>query len=88
MAFGPNDTLSDHEKNQLDAFLTQGMKILQEVDDLKGALSDLSKKLAEDLNCKPKVLNKALRAAFKQSLEADKEEMNAVEEVLVATGRA
>lgn len=88
MALGPNDTISDHEKKQLDDFIVAGMKQLQEIEDIKESLKDLTKNLAEEFNCKPKVLSKVLRAAFKQTLEADKEEMEQVESALAATGRA
>ncbi len=83
-----NETISDHEKNRLKAFLDDGLKVLLEIDDLKGGLRDLTKTIAEELNVEAKVLTKALRCEFKQTLANDKEVMDVVEEILVVTGRA
>ena len=81
-------TLTSAEQKRLDDFITQGLNITQEVDDLKGALKDLAKTVGDELNVKPKVLMKALRAAYKQTLADDKEVIADVEEILVLTKRA
>lgn len=83
-----NQTISDHEKLKIKQFMDQGLKIILEVEDLKGALTDLAKTLGEELNIKHALLMKALRAAHKQTLEDDKEALDTVEELLVLTGRA
>jgi DNA-binding SARP family transcriptional activator len=85
---GPNDTISDHEKKRIEEFMKAGLTQLQEIDDIKSSLSDLAKALAEELGVKPAVLNKALKTAFKQTLEGDKEQLSQVEEILAVTGRA
>jgi hypothetical protein len=82
------DTLSNADKTKLQQFMDQGLNVLQEITDLRDGLKDTAKNLAEELGTKPAVLNKALRAAFKSTLEDQKEELDAVESVLISTGRA
>lgn len=82
------DALNNHDKTKLNQFMDQGLAVLQEIADLRDGLRDTAKNLAEELGVKPKVLNNALRAAFKSTLEDQKEELDQVESVLVNTGRA
>lgn len=81
------DTLSNEEKTKVKNLIDQGMKVLQEVEDLKGGLKDTVKAVAEELDIKPAVLNKAITAAFKANIDAAKEEVEDVEEILVVAGR-
>lgn len=83
-----NETISDSEKNKIKKFIDESLRIFQEVEDLKGGLSDLGKVLAEELGIKPGQLMSAARAAHKQSLEDAKENMDVIEELLIAAGRA
>ncbi len=81
-------TISETETTKLKAFINEALSTFQEVEDRKGALSDLGKVLAEELGIKPALLMRAARAAYKQSLEDDKEAFDTIEEILVAVGRA
>lgn len=81
------ETLSNEEKTKVKNLIDQGMKVLQEVDDLKGGLKDTVKAVAEELDIKPAILNKAITAAFKANIDAAKEEVDDVEEILVVAGR-
>ena len=83
-----NQTISDTEKQKIKRFIDESSRVFQEVEDLKGGLTDLGKTLAEELGIKPALLMKAARAAYKQSLEDDKENFETVEELLIAAGRA
>lgn len=76
------DNLSITDQTKVREFVDKGVALLQEIDDLKGGLSDLAKNLAEEVGTKPKVLMKALRAQFKTTLEGDKAELDEVETVL------
>lgn len=82
------ETLSNADQTKLKQFMDQGLSVLQEVADLRDGLKDTAKNLADELCVKPAVLNKALRAAFKSSLEDQKDELDQVESVLIQTGRA
>lgn len=82
------ENLDNAGKTKLKQFMDDGLHVLQEITDLRDSLKDTAKGLAEELDVKPAVLNKALRAAFKSSLEDQKEELDQVESVLINTGRA
>ena len=82
------ETISDTEKKKIKSFIDQALTTFQEVEDRKGALSDLGKVLAEELGIKPALLMKAARSVYKQTLEDDKEAIDTIEELLVAAGRA
>lgn len=81
-------TLTPEDAKKLKRVIDEGLKITQEVEDLKGGFKDTVKAVAEELGLKPAVINKAIRVAFKASLEAEKENVNEVEEVLALVGRA
>lgn len=81
-------TLSAEDAKKLKRIIDEGLKITQEVADLKEGFRDTVKAVAEELNLTPKAINKAIRVAYKASLESEKEAMNEVEEVLAAVGRA
>jgi len=81
------DTLSSEEKTKLKNVIDQGMKVLQEIEDLNGGLKDTVKAVADELSIKPALLSRALKAAYKASIATDKEDFDTVEEILVVTGR-
>jgi hypothetical protein len=82
------ENLDNNGMTKLKQFMDQGLAVLQEMADLRDGLRDTAKNLAEELDVKPKVLNNALRAAFKSTLEDQKEDLDQVETVLIHTGRA
>lgn len=80
--------LSQEDTKKLKRVVDEGLKITQEVKDLKDGFKDVVKAVAEELQIKPALIGKAITAAFKASLEEDKEAMSEVEEILAAVGRA
>ena len=82
------ETLSDAEQKKVKRFIDEALSIFQQIDDQKGALSDLCKVTAEELGVKPAILMKSARTAFKNSLEDQREAQETIEELLVAAGRA
>lgn len=85
---GFETTLTAEDQNKLRRLVDEGVHQIQHVKDLREAFRDTVNAVAEELNMKPKEINKAIKAAFNASLEADKEELERVEEILVASGRA
>lgn len=81
------EQLSSNDKVRLKDFMDQGLKVLQEVQDLNDGLKDTAKNLAEEFSVKPAVLMKALRVAFKSSMDEEKEKVDMVENILEASGR-
>jgi len=82
------NVLTPEDTKKLKRVIDEGLKITQEIDDLKGGFKDVVKAVADELQLKPASINKAIKAAYKASLEADKDAMNEVEEILAAVGRA
>ena len=81
-------TLTAEDTKKLKRIIDEGLKITQEIEDLKGGFKDTVKAVAEELDLKPAVINRAIKVAYKATLEADKDAMNDVEEILAAVGRA
>lgn len=81
-------TLSNEDVKKLKRVIDEGVKIQQEVADLKLGLKDTVKAVADEIGVKPKLINKAIRTAFKESLDDEKEEVSELEELLASIGRA
>lgn len=81
------DNISSEEKAKLTQLVTEGCSVLQEIDDLKGGLKDTVKSIAEELDIKPAVLNKAITIAHKAKLTEARKDFEDVEQVLETVGR-
>lgn len=81
------ENISSEEKAKLKQLVDEGCSVLQEVDDLKGGLRDTVKAIAEELEIKPAVLNKAISLAHKARLQEAKQDFDDVETVLETVGR-
>ena len=80
--FGPE------QKAKLVQVVTEGIAVMQEVEDLNAGLSDTIKAIAEEMEIKPSILKKAVRIAFKSKLtdeNADHEDLNAILETVGRT---
>lgn len=80
-------TLTHEEKLKLTNIIDEGIKILQEVQDLKDGLKDAVTSIAEELDVKPALINKAIRVAHKHNLGEQKDSLTEVEEILATIGR-
>jgi transposase-like protein len=81
-------TLTAEDTKKLKRIVDEGLKLTQEIKDLKEGFRDTVKAVAEELDIKPASINKAIRTAFKASLEAEKESVTEIEEILALVGRA
>jgi hypothetical protein len=79
-------SISPDDRKKIEAYMAAGLRVLQEIEDLKGGLKDTTKALAEEFDIKPRKLTTALRTAFKNALADKKEEMDVVEEILHISG--
>lgn len=79
--------LSSNDQIKLKQFIDAAEKHLQHISDEQESLKDLAKALAEEFECKPAVLMKSARSAFKANHQANKAQLDEVEAVLAATGR-
>lgn len=79
--------LTSEDKAKIKHVVEEGMKVTQEIEDLKGGLNDTVKAVAEELGIKPSALNKAIRAAFKANIADTRDELDNVEEILNVAGK-
>jgi len=81
------ENLNQNERAKVKEWIDAGLKVKQEINDLSEGLKETTKALAEELEVKPAVLNKALRAAFKANIEEERDTVTQVEVILHAAGR-
>jgi|TARA_R100000426_G_C4814324_1_gene107765 hypothetical protein len=75
-------TLNTEEQAKVKHVIESGIKVKQEVKDLSEGLRDTVKAVAEELEIKPALLTKAISVAFKESLDAEKQDIEELEELL------
>ncbi len=81
-------SLTPEMGQKLRSYMDAAMRQLREIDDIKESLKDLTKALAEELNIEPKALTMAVRTAYKDDLEAKRESMDTVADILDLTGHS
>ena len=75
------------EKAKLERLVNEGATVLREIEDLSTGLKETVKAIAEELEIKPSLLNKAIRIAQKGDWNLKQDEMDDLEAILTATGR-
>ena len=75
------------EKAKLERLITEGGNVLREVEDLKEGLKETVKAVAEELQIKPSVINKAISIAHKDNWKDYEQEWNDIEMILGVTKR-
>jgi transposase-like protein len=85
MAF--NRTFNAEEKARLKKLIDEGMQVTYEVEALKEGLRDTVKAIAEEMDLKPGVLNKAIRVAHKASFQEEYNKFDELETILETVGR-
>jgi hypothetical protein len=83
-----NRTLTQDEQNKLKRLVDEAINNAQHIKDLRESFRDTVKAVAEELDMKPKTINKAIKMAMNASLEAEKEELEEAEDILINAGRA
>jgi len=86
-------SLSSADKAKLQNLINEGVTVMGDVQAMKESLKETIESVAEEMEIKKTVLNKAIQIAFKNSQNKDKltesrEELDEVEQVLMAAGRA
>jgi len=85
MAF--NRTFNQEEKARLKKLIDEGMQVTYEIENLKEGLRDTVKAIAEEMDLKPGVLNKAIRIAHKASFQEEYDKFDELETILETVGR-
>ena len=85
MAF--NKTFNEEEKARLKKLIDEGMQVTYEIETLKEGLRETVKAIAEEMELKPAVLNKAIRVAHKASFQDEFDKFDELETILETVGR-
>jgi hypothetical protein len=75
------------EKAKLERLITEGSNVLRELEDLQEGLKETVKAVAEELQIKPSIINKAIRIAHKDNWKSHEDEWNEIEMILGVTKR-
>ena len=73
------------EKAKLERLINEGSTVLREVEDLSEGLKDTVKAVAEELNIKPSVINRAIKSAHKGDWSSHNEDWAEIEAILDIT---
>mgnify|MGYP000094162671 CR=1 FL=1 len=74
------------EKAKLERLISEGQNILRELEDLKEGLKETVKAVAEELQIKPSIINKAIKIAHKDNWKDHETDWNEIEMILGVTG--
>ena len=75
------------EKAKLERLINEGGNVLREIEDLSEGLKETVKAVAEELQVKPSIINKAIKIAHKDNWKDHEQEWNDVEMILGDTIR-
>jgi len=73
------------EKAKLERLINEGSTVLREVEDLQEGLKESVKAVAEELNIKPSVIQRAIKIAHKGDWSAYNEDWAEIESILEVT---
>ena len=79
-------TYGAEEKAKLERLVNEGVTELQEIEDLQG-LKETVKAVAEELDVKPSLINKAIKIAQKGDWERVNDEFEDLETLVVTVGK-
>ena len=79
-------TYGPEEKAKLERLVKEGVSVLQEIEDLTGGLKDTIKSVAEELNVKTSLINKAIRIARKRDWTRHQDEYEDLETIIATIG--
>jgi hypothetical protein len=79
-------TFSGDQKLKLTQLVNEGMQVMREVETLNEGLRDTVKAVAEELQIKPSVLNKAIKVAHKADFTREQQDHQLLEEILSTVG--
>ena len=85
MAF--NRSFNTEEQARLKKLIEEGMQVTYEMENLKEGLRDTVKAIAEEMDLKPGVLNKAIRIAHKAKFQDEFDKFDELETILETVGR-
>ena len=75
------------EKAKLERLVNEGATVMQEVEDLTPGLKETVKAIAEELDIKPALINKAIKVAHKGDWSRVQDEFDDLETLVVTVGK-
>ena len=79
-------TYGAEEKAKLERLVREGVTVLQEVEDLNAGLKDTVKAVAEELDIKPSLINKAIKIAQKRDWAQHADAFDDLETLVATVG--
>ena len=79
-------TFSGDQKAKLTQLVNEGMQVMREVETLNEGLRDTVKAVAEELQIKPSILNKAIKVAHKADFTREQQDHQLLEDILSTVG--
>ena len=79
-------TYGAEEKAKLERLVQEGVTVLQEIEDLQGGLKDTVKAVAEELDIKPALINKAIKIAQKRDWDKHADAFDDLETLVATVG--
>jgi transposase-like protein len=79
-------TYGAEEKAKLERLVQEGVTVLQEIEDLQGGLKDTVKAVAEELDIKPSLINKAIKIAQKRDWDKHYDAFDDLETLVTTVG--
>ena len=80
-------TYGAEEKAKLERLVNEGVTVMQEIEDLNLGLKETVKAVAEELDIKPSMINKAIKIAQKGEWHKVSDEFDDLETLIVTIGR-
>ena len=74
------------EKAKLENLVREGVTVLQEVEDLQAGLKDTVKAIAEEMDIKPALINKAIKVAKNRDWSKHYDEFDDLETLITVLG--
>ena len=76
---------NDEERNKLKTLIKEAISVHMEVETLSGGLKDTVKAIADEMQIKPAVLNRAIKSAYKRDFDRARDDIDMIESILNAT---
>ena len=80
-------TFTGEAKTKLTQLINEGCAVMHEIETLQGGLTDTIKAVAEELNVKPALINKAIKIAHKGNWNDVYSDFDDLETILVTVGK-
>ena len=80
-------TYGPEEKATLERLVNEGVTVMQEIEDLNMGLKETVKAVAEELDIKPSMINKAIKIAQKGEWEKVANDFDDLETLVVTVGK-